>query len=640
VASARRLREIPGRRCRLTPLALSPDGRLLAVVDEQVEGRYAGWPERFVRLVNPDTGVEVSRLVAPPVDPSRGQDIGITHVAFSPDGKTVATVGAPNARVRLWDLATRRPVREFTDHLYVYLSCTFSPDGKTLAAADAGEVRLRDVATGNDVARTEGHLGSINSVALTPDGKTLVTAGEDRTLRVWDLATGRPVRRVDAPAVGFGHLVLSADSQTAYVSLFDGTVRAWDLTTGRESPAWARTTGIERQAFRQASLMAASPDRKVVAASSKRGMLLLDVATGRELRLLKPEGESWRLGATFLPDGRTLVVWTGDHEAEVWDWVDGRRLRQFPFDADLIGLPAMRDGIKGYVYRAAVSPDGRFLAATRPGGSIQVFEVATGQEVLHLKRLKAGVGALAFSPDGATLAWGGGTDDPTIHLTEVATGRERHALTGHFGPVRTLNFSADGTTLVSTSEDSTALAWDLTGRRSGRVTPLAAPADLDVCWADLAGDDAGRAFQAIRRLTASPDLAVPLLARHLQPVAPADEPRVARLIADLDSRQFEVRERASRELDRVGELAVGLCRKALAGQPTDEVRRRLEALLDKHAPPRGEYPSAERRRILRSIEVLEWSESPAARPLLTRLAGGADGAYLTEQARAALRRGR
>jgi hypothetical protein len=243
--------------------------------------------------------------------------------------------------------------------------------------------------------------------------------------------------------------------------------------------------------------------------------------------------------------------------------------------------------------------------------------------------------SFAFSADSRTLALG--DEQGTIHLVELASGKFRRRLVGgHQGSIGALLFSTDGERLVSGSTDTTALVWDLSGRLNARRKPVSV-ADLDACWTDLAGDNAERAYQSIHRLAASPAEMLPYLGKKLQPAASADARRVARLISDLDSEQFIVREQASRELEKIGEAATEACRKALESRPSPELRRRLEMLLEKQEQERRS-PSAPRLRMLRALEALEMAGGPESRQLLQKLADGASEAYTTREAKAALER--
>jgi hypothetical protein len=153
----------------------------------------------------------------------------------------------------------------------------------------------------------------------------------------------------------------------------------------------------------------------------------------------------------------------------------------------------------------------------------------------------------------------------------------------------------------------------------------------------VAPADAARAFQAIRRLSAAPREPVAFLRDQLKPVAVPDQKRIARLISDLDAEDFAVRERATRELETLGEAAADACRKALEGTPSAESRRRLERLLAQQVRNQGK-PTPEHLRLLRGLEILERAGTPEARQHLETLAQGARGARLTREAKAALER--
>src|SRR5262249_13270350 len=107
------------------------------------------------------------------------------------------------------------------------------------------------------------------------------------------------------------------------------------------------------------------------------------------------------------------------------------------------------------------------------------------------------------------------------------------------------------------------------------------PKELEALWADLAGADAAKAYRTIRALVAAPELAVPFLGQQLRPVPAPPPERLARLIADLDDRQFAVREKATRELEKLGRLVKPKLQEVLAGQPSLEVRQRAAAILQR-----------------------------------------------------------
>jgi RNA polymerase sigma factor (sigma-70 family) len=160
--------------------------------------------------------------------------------------------------------------------------------------------------------------------------------------------------------------------------------------------------------------------------------------------------------------------------------------------------------------------------------------------------------------------------------------------------------------------------------------------EVEAVWSDLAGDDPVKVRRGVWALSGSPKAALPLLKEALTPktLPDADERRVARLIAELDDDSFDVREKASAELEKVGTGAAAAMREALEKAPSAESRRRLEALLGKI--DRGAAP--EQGRALRAVEVLENVGTPEARRLLEALAKNSPHAELARAAKAALGR--
>jgi hypothetical protein len=159
--------------------------------------------------------------------------------------------------------------------------------------------------------------------------------------------------------------------------------------------------------------------------------------------------------------------------------------------------------------------------------------------------------------------------------------------------------------------------------------------DLETLWETLGGGDAAKAYRAIWSLVGDPDRSVPFLHKRLSPVPPPEPGRLEKLVNDLDSKRFAEREKAMAELEKMGALAKAALQKKLDNNPSLEMKRRLDRLLEKLS---AFTLSGEELRTWRVLEALELIGNKAARQALERVAGGAPGVWQTEEARAALDR--
>jgi hypothetical protein len=332
--------------------------------------------------------------------------------------------------------------------------------------------------------------------------------------------------------------------------------------------------------------------------------------------------KGWSVKVLVTPDARLVALNTGGQMG--------------PADITLWAVPSSGSWKEAAEIKSAqaiaFTPDSRFLAARIHGAEgISLWERASAAVSLTLPE-KSYHATLAFSPTGLFVALGEESGD--IVLRDILAGKEIGKLRGHRGRITSLAFAGDGKTLVSGSSDLTALVWDVTSLLKPAPLPRQ---ELDAAkrkalWEQLGRVDPGKAFAAIRILVGNPQQGVRLLREEVQPAAPL---KVSGLIGDLDSNRFDVHHRAMIELRQMGDLAFPALKKALSEKPDLDLRRRIEEVLSDIY--RGAL-DPEQIRLSRALLALEYINTSEAHDLLKRLAGGVPGAWLTEEARAALKR--
>ncbi|MEH1902744.1 MAG: caspase family protein, partial [Nostoc sp.] len=163
-----------------------------------------------------------------------GHSSGVNSVAFSPDGKTIASASSDNT-VKLWNAATGKEITTLKGHSSAVYSVAFSPDGKTIASASYDNtVKLWDAAIGKEIITLNGHSNEVNSVAFSPDGKTIASASSDKTVKLWNAATSKEITTLNGHSSDVLSVTFSPNGKIIASASFDKTVKLWDAATGKE----------------------------------------------------------------------------------------------------------------------------------------------------------------------------------------------------------------------------------------------------------------------------------------------------------------------------------------------------------------------------------------------------------------------
>ena len=287
-----------------------------------------------------------------------GHSDSVNSVAFSPDGKTLAS-GGKDDTIKIWNLSTGRPTRTLTGHSDEVNSVAFSPDGKTLASGSGDDtIKIWNLSTGRLTRTLTGHSGAVYSLAFSPDGKTLVSGSLDDTIKIWNLSTGRPTRTLTGHSGAVYSLAFSPDGKTlASGGSGDDTIKIWHLSTGQPTRTLTTNSGAVYS-------LAFSPDGKTLASGgSENGITKIwDLSTGQPTRTLTGNSDEVN-SVAFSPDGKTLASANGDKTITIWDLSTGQPTRTLTGNSDSVNS-------------VAFSPDGKTLASGSRDDTIKIWDLS------------------------------------------------------------------------------------------------------------------------------------------------------------------------------------------------------------------------------------------------------------------------
>jgi len=371
-ATGKIVRSIPTKWNVATAMTITSGGLLIAsgTVGEEAEGSVQIWNLGSGALVKSypvsavafsADGLSMARVEISPqlrvviADLSSGQPKQTIRprnpgaVSFSPDGKAIAIIDTSNSDLKLWSVATGSEIKTIPGDKAIgstaLIAAAFSPDGKAIAAAPYSGYSIKswDVTAARELHTFYGQ-GLVQGIAFSPDGSRLA-AGSQQGLSLWDVAAGKRIATLSPGPVSYE--VFSRDGRwlaaNAGVQFPGETLKVWDTKSRTLAADFNFGTG-------------GSPVAWVAFAGN-----------GWPLTRIGPFTRSWE----FTGDGETHTVWSGS-------------------------------------YPLAISPDGKLLVAQFfIGGTIDIWDTASGKKITTLSAHTVSVSALAFSGDGRWLLTAG-----------------------------------------------------------------------------------------------------------------------------------------------------------------------------------------------------------------------------------------
>jgi WD40 repeat protein/serine/threonine protein kinase len=368
-------------------------------------------------------------------------------VAFSPVSSWLISVERASNNINFiqvsdWNILKTIKMDSFIPDSSPYV---FSPDSNSLVyGLYDGELKLWDIASGKLLHTMKGHSAAVTSVAFSPDNVTLASASGDGTIKLWSVASGQLLKTLPAnPSTTWGsNIAFSPDGALLASASDNHTVKLWVTATGNLSRSLAIPSDTSATTGPANIWIAFSANGNTVAAFFQDSVFgLWKVADGQLVQSSAEKGPFIRF-AGFSQHSNILALGNIVDKMDLMDAATGELLYSLPGDS-------------GQLNSLAFSPDGTVLADAGLDG-VKLWGAANGQ-LLHSLTGVGMVEDVAFSPDGAIL--GSGSFDGTINLWDVISGELLSTLKGHTVEMSKVVFTPDGRMLISIADDGTIRLW-------------------------------------------------------------------------------------------------------------------------------------------------------------------------------------
>lgn len=276
----------------------------------------------------------------------------ISSVAFSPDGKRIAT-SHDNGEVCVWQLADGQQIATFSAIASWVKSLAFSPDGQALVSAALNQsIRLWDAHTGQYFKTWQGYSQAVFCVVFHPQKRILASCHGDKAVRLWDVQTGECLSCLPGHSDRIISVAFSPDGQILASGSFDRTIRLWDV----------KLKGHTRQAQ---AIAFDSTERRLASGSNDHTVKLWELQTGQCLQTLQGHKRAV-VSISFHPQGNLIASGSFDRTLKLWDLQKGINI-------------ATLQGHTSPIRSATFALEGQMLVSSSKDGTIRLWNSPTDE---------------------------------------------------------------------------------------------------------------------------------------------------------------------------------------------------------------------------------------------------------------------